>query len=666
MTTSLREVMGSNNAKDSNTGSSRVAILDDVKKRQSVALGHGKLREMVRYAPWMQSILDIEDGDVDSLANAATLWMQTHVVEVARKEVVKESEVFAQNALRDKESVISELRKETRALTGFGRPEDAMNTLEERIVALLACLEKEKKSNYRILAIERSVEDEQRNLYGGSGNNMVFLEDDNAIAKMERMNKMKRALIEGKEKEVSKYVKSITGIEEKDKKAKGLSPDFPSAALSMDVETFSSLFEMWLTHNLKDYYALAPYLLYIIHSYDVKEGCYGRAPEVTDIPDEIIDIYIENGESMCKIMRTKFKTETWDELIRTYSYGIDKQFHRQEMFLWGDAPRVLHCVLTMLNQKDIRSVGQIENDILMMPNKFRTTSPKSAVAVFQKLLKKAVRVNATVPFSIASELAVILSERNPSLFSSLVREYQTCPSHMPRGKCGPLLFEMLTEVEKLCEMKDTGNDARSQRAVRSIEVEEICDGGSVLAFEKGNKSYSYNKSSSQVGNRGQNNGGGKKGFPDCCAEKCNSKVCEARRSTVRPYPPHPSGLCIEHFLDLIRNKSITTKDGKFIVSKRDEEGNWKYSVSNSPATVETNNKKNYFINEIDMLTESILSGSPQDESLSWDNIPLEEIRMLYEFSSKTESKVVKRKREDSPLVERSCKFLSEIAENNDF
>ena len=44
------------------------------------------------------------------------------------------------------------------------------------------------------------------------------------------MNKMKRALIEGKEKEVSKYVKSITGIEEKDKKAKGLSPDFPSAA----------------------------------------------------------------------------------------------------------------------------------------------------------------------------------------------------------------------------------------------------------------------------------------------------------------------------------------------------------------------------------------------------------------------------------------------------
>ena len=147
--------MGSNNAKDSNAGSSRVAILDDVKKRQSVALGHGKLREMVRYAPWMQSILDIEDGDVDSLANAATLWMQTHVVEVARKEVVKESEVFAQNALRDKESAISELRKETRALTGFGRPEDAMKTLEERIIALLACLEQEKKRNYRILAIER-------------------------------------------------------------------------------------------------------------------------------------------------------------------------------------------------------------------------------------------------------------------------------------------------------------------------------------------------------------------------------------------------------------------------------------------------------------------------------------------------------------------------------
>ena len=95
---------------------------------------------------------------------------------------------------------------------------------------------------------------------------------------------------------------------------------------------------MWLAHNLKDYYAIAPYLLYIIHSYDVKEGCYGRAPEVTDIPDEIIDIYIENGESMCKIMRAKFKTETWDELIRTCSYGIDKQFHRQEMFLWGDAP----------------------------------------------------------------------------------------------------------------------------------------------------------------------------------------------------------------------------------------------------------------------------------------------------------------------------------------
>ena len=63
--------MGSNNAKDSNAGSSRVAILDDVKKRQSVALGHGMLREMVRYAPWIQNTLDIEGYDVGSLANAA-------------------------------------------------------------------------------------------------------------------------------------------------------------------------------------------------------------------------------------------------------------------------------------------------------------------------------------------------------------------------------------------------------------------------------------------------------------------------------------------------------------------------------------------------------------------------------------------------------------------
>jgi hypothetical protein len=99
------------------------------------------------------------------------------------------------------------------------------------------------------------------------------------------------------------------------------------------------------------------------------------------------------------------------------------------------------------------------------------------------------------------------------------------PSNARRDKAPHVLLKLLTEVKE----KANSINTEGGNKVRNIE-------------NAGTEEHTR-----AAGSSSRNDGGGRKNFPECRAENCSAKACEARRSKERSCPPRPMGLCLEHF-----------------------------------------------------------------------------------------------------------------------
>jgi hypothetical protein len=124
-----------------------------------------------------------------------------------------------------------------------------------------------------------------------------------------------------------------------------------------------------------------------------------------------------------------------------------------------------------------------------------------------------------------------------------------------------VLLKLLTEAKEKANSIDTEEENKTRHA------EDAGMGEHVRA----------------VGSSSRNDGGGRKKIPECRAENCSAipKVREARRSKEMPCPPRPAGLYLEHFFNVIRDKSEKLKNGKHICSENQLDGSWRYSASDA-------------------------------------------------------------------------------------
>ena len=432
----------------------------------------------------------------------------------------------------------------------------------------------------------------------------------------------------------------MSGLKETgDEKGKTNVADFPTDFLNMQAETFVSKFTLWLRQNIKNYSALAPYLQRIMASYCVREGAFWYHPELENVPKTHLRDFVEQGEMLCSVFMSKMGKD-WELVTKTYPYGVDCQYRVQELFKWGDACRVVHSIMTRIGNVDGNSIDNIELSIQSFPQKFKSLHPRKAADLLGVLLQKASNVNATVSFRIAKEIVQILIKRNV-VFVPLLDKYNKLPEHMLRTKCVDLLLELITDVQKT---SDSIESSGGKNVWENNRVEE--EGQQLLAVNRDSRDKSrQGTSSSQAG---RNDGGGRKNFPECKAEKCSTKVCEARRSKERPYPPHPAGLCLEHFFQMIKNIAVKTKRGQYVVSQKESDGTWRYSLSNTPVPT-TTSKRSMFISKEEEVVNEIkeLYTHPSEGG----TIHIDELFMVREYASMENNK---RKREDgdSTFVER--------------
>ena len=123
----------------------------------------------------------------------------------------------------------------------------------------------------------------------------------------------------------------------------------------------------------------------------------------------------------------------------------------------------------------------------------------------------------------------------------------------------------------------------------------------------------------------------------------------------RPYPPHPAGLCLEHFFNMIRDKSVKLKNGKYICSEKQLDGSWKYSTSDTHIP-RPKKKSAFFVqSEEENLVNQIIQEAGSEEE---GHISKEDFEQVLEH---VRSVGTKRKREEQNPVFAVERFLNETS-----
>ena len=634
----IRNVMGKENA---GTISPTSPILDSIGRRKSVAYTNDRIKEMILKAPFIETVekiggSDEGDGDRESFASALSLWITDVIVPDVRKEVLNESEKEAQQAVRVVQTEMKSVLAVNKEILGRGSPEECEKIFDERMEKLEKELEERQEAKTDVEAIQEAIE--RITSFSIVDNKKVYIGGEAQRKEKQEMRKEQENISKMRAERHNLYLVSTTGsasvMSEKDK---GVSEkvDFPKQVLSKNLESlFNEMTRFFHSPSGAPYFVLYPFLYRILTSYSPTEGAFWAPPHPLDIANDfpwMVDEFVDQGNKLCTLMKSKWEKD-WKRVTDTYTYGIDSQYSVSDAFIEGDALRVFHCLVTIISNEEGNAIDDIEVELLSAPKKFISAHPRAACDYLRDLLHKAEHLDATVPFRLVRQICENLVKRSQK-YILIQEKYRQMPSNTRRDKASHVLLKLLTEVKERANSIDT-EEGNKVRNIQDAGTEEH---------------------TRAVGSSSRNDGGGRKNFPECRAENCSTKVCEARRSKERPYPPHPAGLCLEHFFNMIRDKSVKLKNGKYICSEKQLDGSWKYSTSDTHIP-RPKKKSAFFVqSEEENLVNQIIQEAGSEEE---GHISKEDFEQVLEH---VRSVGTKRKREEQNPVFAVERFLNETS-----
>ena len=644
----IRNVMGE--IADINGSTPSPPILAEVGRRNSIAYTNTTLPLLVTNAPWFVTAEGVTDGDAQSLANAVALWLTTSIIPKVREEVLKESEKEAQDVVREVREEMESVKEVNREMLGHGSPEDCHYLFEKQMEKLETEVKDKRETKLMVDAIEVAILAKKGHSFvSKEGGGYEYVADEGQRKEAHAMRQEIVTLNKSRAERHHAYLHAATGSKLEEKGFSSDKSEFPQGVLKMSTELFFASFSRWLLQHSHDYWVLHPFLMRIMTSYDSGEGIFWMPPHPKDIQTDLpwmVNEYIEQGERMGALMKEKWEKD-WNVITDTYTYGIDGQFSVSEVFLMGDALRIVHCLMSRISDVEGNARDQIEMELLAIPIKFKTLHPKTASDDLSALLLKASNVQATIPFRLAVQICEPLVQRNVTFFP-LVERYSSLPANTKRDKCGGLLLKLLTEIKERAEKIDRAEGKASfTRFIGESDREDL----------RAVNSSDYTS--------GKNDGGGRKNFPSCRADSCSTKVCEARASKLRPYPPHPAGLCLEHFFLMIRNKAVKLRDGKYMCSEKQADGTWRYSTSNTHE-IKSRPKKAFFITKSEELVNQMIdmTSDPSEEGVVCEGMLEYMFDQVRAISNNMPSQNKRKREGENTVVERDSSEMASLFANN--
>jgi exonuclease VII small subunit len=342
--------------------------------------------------------------------------------------------------------------------------------------------------------------------------------------------------------------------------------DLPKTLDTVAARTIIDAVKAYLGHRAGEYYAVLPYLNYVMSSYNPRDGTYYQPPSKAEkyihVPEQLREAYGKQSELLYREILTCIKQPEMVKITTTFTYGLNKD--KKARCTVDDGCMALFCLLSKYGKNDAHSLTDLEAHFTSAPHHFSFGSPATKVAILRPYLEQVLELGIQLKASqTIIPIMETLSDRH-NRFAVALNEYANGGS--TPNDCAATLEQMFSTIETTCERieRATGGQhiwhaqTQANSATFSHRLGKGGKGKGGKGKGKGGKgerqthrayetTHSH-KGKGSKGGKGKGKGTHQPGYGMCWANNCSSKS-------------GPFRFCTEHFKQGMEQGYITCYNG---------------------------------------------------------------------------------------------------------
>ena len=160
-------------------------------------------------------------------------------------------------------------------------------------------------------------------------------------------------------------------------------------------------FKNYLLHRANEYYAVLPYIYYIVSSYNPAKGLYycppSKASDYDTVPEVLKHMYEAQSELLYREILTCIKQSGMATITQRFLCGVHKDVPASCAV--DDGPMAVYCLLARYAKVDSQHLIDLEQKFVNAPAHFATGSPAHKVKHLKPFLTEVLELGVTLKAS---------------------------------------------------------------------------------------------------------------------------------------------------------------------------------------------------------------------------------------------------------------------------
>ena len=164
--------------------------------------------------------------------------------------------------------------------------------------------------------------------------------------------------------------------------------DLPKQLEKMTMRAIIDAFKTYFLHRANEYWAVLPYVYYILNSYNPKLGLFyeppSKATDYVSVPEAIRPMFKTQAELLYRVILMCIKQSGMATITQQFLCGIHKD--KPTSCSVDDGPMALYCLLAKYAKVDDQYLVSLEQEFVNAPHYFMSRSPAMKVKHLQPYL----------------------------------------------------------------------------------------------------------------------------------------------------------------------------------------------------------------------------------------------------------------------------------------
>ena len=177
--------------------------------------------------------------------------------------------------------------------------------------------------------------------------------------------------------------------------------DLPKQLEKATMRTIIDAFKTYFLHRANEYWAILPYVYYILSSYNPKTGLFYQPPskgtDYANVPEAIRPMFRTQAELFYRVILTCIKQSGMATITQQFLCGIHKD--KPASCSVDDGPMAMYCLMAKYAKVDDQHLISLEQEFINAPHHFMSGSPamkvKHLVPYLEEVLELGVKLKAS-------------------------------------------------------------------------------------------------------------------------------------------------------------------------------------------------------------------------------------------------------------------------------